>query len=578
MAQASARIIPGYTLTGTTPTPGEAPVTYAINGVVVGTDLTANIAAGAIGLFFNTISNPDGTFSITVGQSNTKVFTGTRGEAASFTAGINNAVERVLNRIHTDVTTPPLVITPIEQNVRVINATPVFAEPPIAITPIANTVPVPLLPVLGITPSPIPNPVPKAAPTTTTDPSKPSDSTKYTVKKGDTLSAIAKKYNTTVEALLRANPQITNPNLITAGQVINIPNKTSTPRFNSTEYTVKKGDTLSAIAKKYNTTVDALLKANPQITNPNLIKVGQVIKIPGTPEVEPTADGVDILDAQSLQGSFDRATFEGFEDWRVRLSLAPGSTYLYASANPGIMQPLQDTNGVVFPYTPGIGVNYAANYNAVDLVHSNYKVQQYTNSSVDSVNITCDFTAQDVYEARYLLAVIHFFKSMTKMFYGQDVSPIRGTPPPLCYMYGLGGYQFSAHPLGISGFNYNLPNDVDYIKTTAPEITAGVVDLNGDGLATTDELTRHLAKTNEKFMATEEQRLGKEIQTGGRPPPPQFSAFVRNITTYVPTKISLTITCVPIMSRNQVSNYFSLRDYGTGKLVNGVKRQGGGFW
>jgi hypothetical protein len=237
------------------------------------------------------------------------------------------------------------------------------------------------------------------------------------------------------------------------------------------------------------------------------------------------------------------------------------------------MQPLQATNGVVFPYTPGIGVNYAANYNAVDLVHSNYKVQQYTNSSVDSVNITCDFTAQDVYEARYLLAVIHFFKSMTKMFYGQDVSPIRGTPPPLCYMYGLGGYQFSAHPLGISGFNYNLPNDVDYIKTTAPEINNLVAGSNSDGSRKSE------SKPNEKFMATEEQRLGNNIQTGGRPPPPQFSSeFVRNITTYVPTKISLTITCVPIMSRNQVSNYFSLREYGSGKLVNGVKRQGGGFW
>ena len=350
---------------------------------------------------------------------------------------------------------------------------------------------------------------------------------------------------------------------------------TATRNSSSIVYTIKKGDTLSKIAKEYDTTIEALLRANPNIKNPNLIFAGQQINIPDqlAEPITPPNIGTDLLKAQSAQKGFDQANFEGFEDWRVRLSLAPGSTYLYAGDSPGIMQPLQDTNGVVFPYTPGIGVNYSANYNAVDLVHSNYKVQQYTNSSVDSVNITCDFTAQDVYEARYLLAVIHFFKSMTKMFYGQDVSPIRGTPPPLCYMYGLGGYQFSAHPLGISGFNYNLPNDVDYIKTTAPEINNLAAGSNSDGSRKSE------SKPNEKFMATEEQRLGNNIQTGGRPPPPQFSSeFVRNITTYVPTKISLTITCVPIMSRNQVSNYFSLREYGSGKLVNGVKRQGGGFW
>ena len=46
------------------------------------------------------------------------------------------------------------------------------------------------------------------------------------------------------------------------------------------EYTVKLGDTLSKIAKEYNTTVNAILAINPQITNPNLIYPGQIIKIP----------------------------------------------------------------------------------------------------------------------------------------------------------------------------------------------------------------------------------------------------------------------------------------------------------
>jgi LysM repeat protein len=330
-----------------------------------------------------------------------------------------------------------------------------------------------------------------------------------------------------------------------------------------TTYTVKKGDTLSAIAKRYGTTVDAILKANPNIKNPNLIKVGQVIVIPGKPEPDPGFDDYDLQLAQSVQTSFDEADFDGFEDWRVRLSLAPGAEYLYAGDNPGIMQPLQATRGVIFPYTPIVQVSYQANYNPIDLTHSNYKVFQYTNSSVDQVTITCDFTAQDVYEARYLLAVIHFFKSMTKMFYGQDVYPVRGTPPPLCYMFGLGGYQFSAHPLAINSFNYSLPNDVDYIKTTAPQVAESAF----------------LAAMRTDIVEQQKQdRLGTQCTVGGTVPKAQFNNLPKDITTYVPTKISLTIGCLPIMSRNQVSNYFSLNDYASGELIKGQSRPGGGMW
>ncbi len=334
------------------------------------------------------------------------------------------------------------------------------------------------------------------------------------------------------------------------------------------DYTVKKGDTLSAIAKAYGLTLQQLLEANPQIKNPNLIKVGQVIKIPGKEEENPQFDDSDIALATDIQTSFDQANFEAFEDWRVRLSLAPGADYLYAGKNPGILQPLRSTQGVVFPYTPTIQVNYQANYNGIDVTHSNYKVFQYSSSSVDSVTISCDFTAQDAYEARYLLAVIHFFKSMTKMFYGQDTYPIRGTPPPLCYMYGLGGYQFSAHPLAIRDFNYNLPNDVDYIQTTTPSTF--------DTSPTDSDWMNYIM--NRVPDSVSETRLGEQCTVGAGPPPPRFSNLPRDITTYVPTKIQLSISCVPIMSRNQISNYFSLDDYASGYLVKGTSRPGGGMW
>ncbi|MGI2327565.1 LysM peptidoglycan-binding domain-containing protein [Planococcus sp. YIM B11945] len=108
-------------------------------------------------------------------------------------------------------------------------------------------------------------------------PAAPNTGTKYTVKAGDTLYSIAKKHGVTVAALASAN-KITNYNLIRVGQVLTIPGKT-TPPATTVKYTVKAGDTLYSIAKKYNITVAKLAAAN-KITNYNLIRVGQVLTIP----------------------------------------------------------------------------------------------------------------------------------------------------------------------------------------------------------------------------------------------------------------------------------------------------------
>ncbi|REJ12310.1 MAG: hypothetical protein C6W58_16910 [Bacillaceae bacterium] len=95
----------------------------------------------------------------------------------------------------------------------------------------------------------------------------------YTVKKGDTLSEIAQKYGMTVNELVKLN-NIKNPNLIITGQVLKVPAKTEKDEY----YAVKKGDTLTKIAKKYETTVQNLVKLN-NIKNPDLILVGQKLRV-----------------------------------------------------------------------------------------------------------------------------------------------------------------------------------------------------------------------------------------------------------------------------------------------------------
>ena len=251
-------------------------------------------------------------------------------------------------------------------------------------------------------------------------------------------------------------------------------------------------------------------------------------------------------------------------DWRVRLSLAQGANYLYNASSPGILAPLAKTGGVIFPYTPKIETVYKADYESYALTHSNYKGYFYKSSYNDAVGLTGTFTAQDTTEANYLLAVIHFFRSVTKMFYGQDAQ--RGAPPPLVYLTGLGQYQFSAHPCVVTSFTYNLPNDVDYIR-------AGSINVNGTDLTTrrvrqdlpTDPISGAIKRLENLFSS-------QGINKGAITTPPAPPTLGKNNPTYVPTKIEISLSLLPMQSRAQVSQVFNLKSFANGDLIKG------GFW
>ena len=115
-------------------------------------------------------------------------------------------------------------------------------------------------------------------PTKTATPT-PSDTNTYIVKSGDSLYKIANQYNTTVNELKQLNNL--SSNLLSIGQVLKIPTKTTTePTDNYTTYTVVKGDNLYAIARKFNTTQNDIMKLNN--LSSNLLSIGQVLKIPTT--------------------------------------------------------------------------------------------------------------------------------------------------------------------------------------------------------------------------------------------------------------------------------------------------------
>ena len=100
----------------------------------------------------------------------------------------------------------------------------------------------------------------------------------YTVQWGDTLFSLARRFNTTVEAIVALNG-LQDPTLIRVGQVLKISGTPAPAPGPSAEHIVQLGDTLFSIARRYNTTVDAIQRANG-IVNPWYIRVGQKLVIP----------------------------------------------------------------------------------------------------------------------------------------------------------------------------------------------------------------------------------------------------------------------------------------------------------
>ena len=219
-------------------------------------------------------------------------------------------------------------------------------------------------------------------------------------------------------------------------------------------------------------------------------------------------------------------------DWRVRISMAPStSNYFYSLDNP-ITRWLVPTKGVIFPYTPSITMSHKARYGTAPLTHANYASFFYEGSEVNEISITADFTVQNTEEGCYLAAVIHFFRSCTKMFYG--ASGLAGTPPPMVFLDGYGASYLPHVPCVVTTFSHTMPSDVDYVA-----IPVG---------------------------AAISSQAGSVVDTSN------FSARTR-----LPTSSQITVGLQPIYSRNNIANNFTLEAFARGYLLKGSSDNVGGF-
>ena len=161
---------------------------------------------------------------------------------------------------------------------------------------------------------------------------------------------------------------------------------------------------LTASGVPYDQAVQIVDPASP-IPSAQKVGAGPLLFQPDDPRVGDGWITTPPSGASDFLGGLNSAVRRGFElfsrqqqniedlgkgkDWRVRISLGEGSDKLYKDGNRGILAPLADTDGVVFPYTPTIQVNYTANYNSTDLTHSNMRANFYQGSSQHKKQTIC---------------------------------------------------------------------------------------------------------------------------------------------------------------------------------------------
>lgn len=179
-------------------------------------------------------------------------------------------------------------------------------------------------------------------------------------------------------------------------------------------------------------------------------------------------------------------------DWRVRLDLGKDNQKFYSSP---LLLPLGKTNGVVFPYTPQLAITHTATYIPSQITHANFQHFTYSNSDVGAINITGDFTAQNEDEGDYLLAVIHFFRAVTKMYFGGDQSPRAGTPPPILFLTAHGPMLFNRVPVVVTSFVSTFPADVNYLYVTTAQGQTRVPTMMSLAVTVQPVFNRQQAKT-----------------------------------------------------------------------------------
>jgi hypothetical protein len=280
--------------------------------------------------------------------------------------------------------------------------------------------------------------------------------------------------------------------------------------------------------------------------------------------VDLPAAGEAIGDITSAVASFGGDA--NANDWRVRLSLANWTSF---KSSP-VLKPLKDAGGLIFPYTPKVTFGTKATYNQIDTVHSNYNFQAFKNSDPGSISIDAPFYAEDATQALYWIASVHYLRSLTKMFTGND--PKAGNPPPVIMLNGYGNYVFKNIPVVVTDVKITLPNDCDYIGCDVVGSAAGAVEGVADSIGGLASVGAGLLGGNDggigSILSGVSTIAGGVGQVAGLLGSFGIGGTTSGGVAHVPVKSTIQVTLHPIYSRTSARNFSLDRFVGGGYLNN----------
>lgn len=254
---------------------------------------------------------------------------------------------------------------------------------------------------------------------------------------------------------------------------------------------------------------------------------------------------------------------DGKVDQRVKVTLPPQSelwdTFFGGSkqkisssgSSNSILQPLSGDGGVTFPLTPSIIIQHSASYNALSPTHSNYPFYAYDHSELPSFTVVGEFPVQNSEDAKYWVGMVHFFRSVTKMFFGTAVNKLKGNPPPILELNGHGKHVFSHAPVVVTNFTVDMRSDVDYICTEQNSTPSEMNRMIRDPL---------MRSVFTKIIGVEEDTLDyidNEI----------FSQKAKSVNgTWAPTLSQVTLQLQPVYSKESTKK-FNMQDFVNGRLT-----------
>ena len=227
----------------------------------------------------------------------------------------------------------------------------------------------------------------------------------------------------------------------------------------------------------------------------------------------------------------------------------------------GTLRPLIKTgHGITFPYTPTINVNHTASYGTYAINQSVNQPHYYMMTPNISLSVTAIFTANTAEEASYLLAAMHFFRTVTKSDFGAYVDGVRrtdaGTPPPVLVFSGYGDEMFNNIPVVVRNVNFTLPEDVDYVSVVTQESGSQTV-YTQDG---------EVLPAGSQAMTAEEQ----SIFDAGADFIEDFSATevaIPGESSSVPTSMLFAFDIAPQYPPSRLRDEWNLKKYASGDLL-----------